>query len=357
MANSNGRAISSLVEELKEKPYEFSFHQAVKLLEAIYPNRSKLGENVDPLGDVVQVKSRVYFSTPSSDIYAIKNLALDSLSANDNNADQAQLTVNFISIASAHSPLPITYTEIIYDRIRMRDYGMRDFLDIFNHRLVSMSYAIEKKHELSLQNVLPENSVLGEILKGIAGVLIQPLSPKSSISERSILNYVSLLWQKPRSAVGLEQILRDYFNVPVKVQQFIGKWQWILEEEKTCIGVLKKTYNTLGHEAVLGERYWDEEAGIHLHIGPLKRHNFHEFLPSGQAYKSLLHLVRLYLSLEWDFALSFTVEKEVCQQTNLNGKSELGWTSWCFSQQEKVKKNFMQNVQVSESIQRKMEGI
>ena len=37
-----------------------------------------------------------------------------------------------------------------------------------------------------------------------------------------LLHYGGLLVQQPRSASALEAILRDYFDVPVKIEQFVG---------------------------------------------------------------------------------------------------------------------------------------
>ena len=38
------------------------------------------------------------------------------------------------------------------------------------------------------------------------------------------MHYVSLVAMQSRSAVALEQMLADYFEVPVEIEQFTGAW-------------------------------------------------------------------------------------------------------------------------------------
>ena len=44
------------------------------------------------------------------------------------------------------------------------------------------------------------------------------------LADESLFYYAGLLAQSPHSAVALEQILSDYFQVPVAIDQFAGRW-------------------------------------------------------------------------------------------------------------------------------------
>jgi type VI secretion system protein ImpH len=85
------------------------------------------------------------------------------------------------------------------------------------------------------------------------------------------LSFAALLWQKPRSVTGLEQLLQGYFALPIRIQQFIGKWQRGDAELQTKIGVQEGKYHHLGQEAVLGHKSWDQGDGIMVVIGPGQR--------------------------------------------------------------------------------------
>ncbi len=58
-----------------------------------------------------------------------------------------ELRVAFYGLFGPSGALPHHYTQLIVDRCRNRDYALRDFLDMFNHRLLSFFYrGWEKNH-------------------------------------------------------------------------------------------------------------------------------------------------------------------------------------------------------------------
>ena len=68
MARQNRKSAPTVKDVLFQEPYRFEFHQAIKLLEYLYPKAIPFGETVNPHDEVVSVKSRVYFESLSSDI-------------------------------------------------------------------------------------------------------------------------------------------------------------------------------------------------------------------------------------------------------------------------------------------------
>ena len=45
--------------------------------------------------------------------------------------------------------MPRHYTELLLQRIREKDFSLRDFLDLFNHRLTSLFYRAWEKYSLA----------------------------------------------------------------------------------------------------------------------------------------------------------------------------------------------------------------
>ena len=46
--------------------------------------------------------------------------------------------------------LPHAYTELLLDRIRQKDTALRDFLDLFHHRIISLFYQAWEKYRFTI---------------------------------------------------------------------------------------------------------------------------------------------------------------------------------------------------------------
>ena len=51
--------------------------------------------------------------------------------------------------------------------------------------------------------------------------------PLARIDDLALLHYAGLFAHKPRNAVGLQAIVRDYFGLPARVEQFTGQWLYL----------------------------------------------------------------------------------------------------------------------------------
>ena len=56
------------------------------------------------------------------------------------------MTVNFMGLTGPLGILPYSYTEFMLERMRAKDSSLQDFLDIFNHRMISFFYRAWEKY-------------------------------------------------------------------------------------------------------------------------------------------------------------------------------------------------------------------
>ena len=63
------------------------------------------------------------------------------------------MTVSFFGVATpaSYGSLPTRYAELILERPRSKNRALRDFLDLFNHRLVSLFYRAWEKHRFPVR--------------------------------------------------------------------------------------------------------------------------------------------------------------------------------------------------------------
>jgi type VI secretion system protein ImpH len=244
------------------------------------------------------------------------------------------MAVNFMGLTGPEGVLPLCYTEFLVERLQKRDSALADFLDIFNHRIVSLFYqAWEKYHflvpyERGQKDRLSQN--LGDLI-GLGTVGLQHrLEP--DLSDDSLFYYAGLLAQHPHSAVALEQILGEYFEVPVAIVQFAGAWYRLDKRSQTSLRESDTPYERLGFGTIVGDEVWDQQCLARIRLGPLSLDRYLDFLPTGAAYKSLRSLVRFYAGDQLDFEVQLVLKGNETPGSELgsegNTAPRLGWVTW-----------------------------
>ncbi len=324
MATAFGWQREKSVEEwLFSEAFRFDFFQAVRLLELIDSKCAPVGEGSEPEKEPVRFSARVGFDFPAGEVH-------DLISSGDDSAPC--MVTNFLGLAGVTGPLPAPFAELVLERTRQKDTGLRDFLDIFNHRLISLMYRARKAHRVTLSSQSPEKGPMADYLYAFMGLGISGLRNRMGrqMPDRVLLPYAGLLSQQPRSVVGLKHILADHFQTSVEVEQFSGVWRNIEPDQWTSLGALGKN-QVLGQSVVLGTRIWDQQGRFAIVVGPLSLEQYLDFLPEGSAYIPLCELVRFYAGQEFEFRLRLKLRAAEIPELRL-GKAKLGWTSWLKTQ-------------------------
>lgn len=305
--------LPDLRDRLSAEGYSFDFYQAVRLLELLL---QKTVADDDP----IRFRSRISLAFPASNLYEIRF----------NAEGQPEVTVNFMGLAGLLGPLPTPLTEqILYAQGRSSNpIPVVDFLDIFNHRLISLMYRVRQTHRPALTSVPPSQGEAAQLLFALIG-LGHPSLRNRLRAEKGLLYYSGLLAAGSRSAIGLERMLADYFAVPVRVRQFVGRWRKLGRRQWTVIGGPKQQNVKLGRNVVVGTRVWDKQSHIRVRLGPMPREKYVAMLPGSDAHRALREMIRFYIDPETTFRISLRLEKDDAFTDRLgSGKLRLGFTSW-----------------------------
>ena len=306
---------------LFEESHRFDFYQAVKLLEMLHPDTIPVGEGSEPEKEAARFKSRVALEFPATDV--------SELTPSSPSGGPAEMTVNFMGLAGCTGPLPMLYTELILERVWNKDTTLKDFLDIFNHRLISLLYRIRKAHRLGFDSTSPEKSNFATYLFCLIGLGTKGLLGRMRVRDRSLLFYATFLSQQPRSMIALERLLSHYFKATISGVPLCGQWRHLEEDQVTYIGASGQN-RILGHNAVLGTRIWDQQGKFQIRVGPLALREFLDFLPIGRGFIPLCELIRFYVGEELEFEIRLLLRDEEIPESRLGVPEgpRLGWTSW-----------------------------
>jgi type VI secretion system protein ImpH len=220
-------------------------------------------------------------------------------------------------------------SERAIERAGRGDGALADFLDIFNHRLLSLLYRAQKKYRPALDSRPPDRGRVANVLYSLIGLGTPHLRRALGVSERALLPFAGILTAQPRSMIGLEMLVAGYFDVAARVVPFRGRWNAIDESDVTRIGA-RGMNQVLGESAVLGTRVWDVEASFELQLGPLTLKQFLDFLPKHVCHRALVSLVRFYAGEDLGFTYRPMIQAAEVPELRLGRRTGamLGWTSW-----------------------------
>src|SRR5215471_6879073 len=299
MGANGGRTSASVKESLFTRGYEYEFFQAVRLLERLFPDRKQVGTTAKPEeeftrfvtyangGDFAQ--SQLAMAFPASPIHDIKHC--------ENSPDPARMVIAFLGLTGRHGVLPLCYTEQLLESKAAKDNSLAAFFDLFNHRLVSLFYRAWQKYRLpilyeiaALRKEQPD--AVTHYLFDLIGMGTPGLQDRLGIPDESLLLYAGLIAQRPHSASALRGVLRDYFGLPVEIDQCVGDWYELDEADRSYLS-LELERNQLGEGAFLGDQVWNQQGRFRIRVGPLSLDRFLDFLPDGRAMATLVQFTRL----------------------------------------------------------------
>ncbi|MGD0890157.1 MAG: type VI secretion system baseplate subunit TssG [Terracidiphilus sp.] len=312
----------SLRAMMEEEPFRVHFFQAVRMLQKMERELKPVGYFITPQGETLRFSARTSLAFPPSEIYSLRRME----------NGQTSMTVEFMGLCASISVMPSTYTEFLLARAREKDYVMEDFLNIFNHRMISFFYRGWEKYRFFIEYEKSKQDRVSDRLLDLMGLGTEGLRGRGGVADDAYLNYVSLLARHVRSAASLQQILEDYFAVEAQIHQFAGAWRKLNPENQTCFSGFGGDNERLGVGVVAGDEVWDHHGRIRVSLGPMRFEQYLKFLPGQEAYRELVAWLRFYSNGNYETEVQLVLAREDAPSCELGAHGEarpqLGLVSW-----------------------------
>ncbi len=315
MATPRGLPNAPLERELFEAPYRFDFFQAVRLLERRSPSRKRIGREGSPRQEAVRFHAVRGLAFPAS--------AIQRLEDSDDPDRPPAMSITFLGLTGPQGVLPYCYTELVMERNRAGDRTLAAFLDLFHHRLASLFYRAWQKHHLAALEEQEESSRFSAHLFDLIGLGMEPLRNRHAFPDEALPFFAGAFAQRHRSAVMLERLLIDYFELPVAVCQFEGRWLRLAPDDRSRLGASGR-FQQLGVSLVVGEKVRDEQGKFRLRIGPLSFPQFLALSPDGPDFRALTQMTRLFVQGELDYDVQLVLKAEEVPDCQLSSTPEAG---------------------------------
>lgn len=378
MPPAQRRAAAGVIEELLQNPQQFGFFQAVRLLEGWLAEGGQSGQGLSRLN----FRNSLSLSFPPSEIESLvvqrhgeptdsnragcavasgdaAALALDVVlaasgeAANDaphalhsHEVARIDLTPAFMGLLGVTGALPLYYTETLAQREHFhKDRAARAFLDVFSHRAVALFYQAWRKHRLAVQyegaqrqRFLPEVLALAGL--GQRGLRERMAGALGGVADESLAFHAGALQRRTLSARQLQQLLQSYLKVPVRIEQFVGRWYRLPDEARGHLGMIAggragqvPTTGVLGRSAMLGERVWQRDLRMRVVLGPLDRADLRRFLPGGRGAAALKSWLTMLNGVALEYEVNLTLQRDEVQGCTLGShrsphEARLGWDTF-----------------------------
>lgn len=313
----------SIMLALEAEPWRFEFYQAVRLLQKFYATHAAVGHFGAPETEAVRFGANASMGFPASAIQALTKMA----------GTPPQLTVNFFGLFGPSGCLPLWYTDLVRERARVGDRALRDFLNIFNHRAISLLYRAWDKYRFVAAAERKDTDRFTGHLLDVVGLGTEGLRGRQTAPDSAFIFYGGLFAIETRSATALEQILIDYFALPVKIEQFVGVWRRVSNADRCCLGERNTSSECIGKGAVVGDEVFDRSSRIRIRLGPMSYREYNSFLPGGNARDVLRSIVRFFVNDTLDVEVQLVLRRNGVPGCELDiekaGEApRLGWTTW-----------------------------
>ncbi|WP_337877730.1 type VI secretion system baseplate subunit TssG [Caldimonas sp.] len=340
MLSPQRRSIPRVIDRLLEEPHRHEFFQAVRLLSRWLSARDGLDEQ-GILAHRLRFRSSLSLSFPASEIEDLQVVREASQGqAASAGLERIEITPAFMGLLGVHGTLPLHYTETLVRReVFKRDSAARAFLDIFNHRALGLFYQAWKKHRLALSYESDRAEGFLPMVLSLAGLGQSALrnrlldGPGAGLHDESVAYWAGALQRRQVSASQLESWIGAHFGIPVRVESFVGRWVRLPTSARSVLG---HSDVALGRNAVLGERLWQRDLRVRLHLGPLERRRYDHFLPGATGARALQRLLTLVCGVSLEFEVRLCLRQQDVRPTVLSSRSDalvprLGWTTFLCS--------------------------
>ena len=210
-----GSADLKRLREVAEDPFGTHIFKALRLIDATYKDKPRLGHSTRPKDDPIRLSQEVEMAFPTS---AIRSLDMPT------EDKPGRLMMRLFGLFGPQGPMPTFFTEYIRDRVRNhRDHAAADFLGMFTHRMTSLLYRAWTTAEpaVSFDREDDDFSDKVDAIAGYRGVSLADADLMPDLTKRHFAAHLAL---RTRNVEGLQAILSAFFEAPVKIEDFVGAW-------------------------------------------------------------------------------------------------------------------------------------
>ncbi|WP_083672012.1 type VI secretion system baseplate subunit TssG [Sphingomonas montana] len=302
------------------------FFQAVRLILMAAQGSAGVGDDSRAADEPVRFHAADGMRHPDAELTALVRTAPDA---------PVDMTVAFMGLTGPSGVMPDHYSDLMVERRRARDEAFGQFLDMFNHRAISLFYRAWAKYRLPVRFGAVDAAGRAD------DPFTQALAALSGITrlgdDAHMLAMAGPLNRRVRSAGALRRMLETLYDLPVSIIELRPRWIRIAPDECTRLpaaDIPNGHYAALARDAVIGAGAYDLAGRFRIRIGPLDLPTFRAFFQPDGIRHTLTRSIRMAVGGTIDFDLQLVLRGDAVPRLRLgdpDAPAHLGQNSWLTS--------------------------
>lgn len=302
------RLLNSLGENLPRT----NFYRFCQLLEQGNPQAPGPGSQQSPRFDAIRFRPHPGMGFPAGEL---KSAEYDPQQP----TLPPTVRVTFMGLYGVESPLPTTYQDDIAQRQEGSDVAA-EFLDIFNHRLITQFYRIWRKYSYPATFRPGGTDETSQYLLGLTGLGIPGCGKQTETPLSRFLALLGIMRMPTRTAEGISalvSLLSPTTNTTVTPHD---KRLILLDK---ALKMSTRQPVSLHSRPVMGRSAVDINSQVLITLTTSVTDEVRDWLPGGQLYHDFLALMHVYLGARVNARLQLRIPRSALPHAQLtSNKSE-----------------------------------
>lgn len=229
-----------------------------------------------------------------------------------------ELTLNFLAIFGSGSPLPSHYSEAVL-RSADGDGVLRDFMDLFNHRLQRLRYPVWLKHRYYVQYETELTDRFSKYMLSLSGLYDGHRAGNSRLNLKKLMPYLGVLGMRQKSSGVVLAVLRHYLgHEETVIEPFVTQVVAIPEWQHSRLG---DANCAMGRDFLMGESVRSKQGKFRIVLRSAVWEELGAYSMHGTMMAELKELLAFMLNEPMDFEVTLQLKKEQIVACRLGSES------------------------------------
>ena len=284
------------------------FFELVRRIGHDRPDLPRLGKAARPTQENVRFGQTPYLHFPPTEVAEIRQ---------GNGNAEALIMTYFFGLLGVNGPMPLEFTDYVFQRSHnYYDQTWRRFLDIINHRFLTLFYRAWAENEQAVSFDRADDDKITDIIRALAGTPSDMFSVNRTFPYLTA-NFANHFGRFIKSRSSLEEILSHVVKADLKINDFVVSSYDIPKNARCRLG--NRETSVLGQNIQLGRTYMSATREFEIEIGPMSFTESIKWMPGTKGFDLINKIVTAYLDRPLGYSLTFIVIGKTVPEVRFEG--------------------------------------